>query len=34
VPYLTGSGVGPESLLVVGAEKPSQGDSSGGSHKH
>jgi len=34
VPYLTGSGVGPESLLVVGAEKPSQGDSTGDSHKH
>ena len=34
VPYLTGSGIGPESLLVVAAEKPSQGDSSGDSHKH
>jgi hypothetical protein len=34
VPYLTGSGVGPESLLVVAAEKPSQGTSSGDSHKH
>jgi len=34
VPHLTGSGVGPESLLVVMVEKPSQGDSSGGSHKH
>ena len=34
VPHLTGSGIGPESLLVVMAEKPSQGDSSGGSHKH
>ena len=34
VPYLTGSGVGPESLLVVAAEKPSQGDSTGDSHKH
>jgi hypothetical protein len=34
VPYLTGSGVGPESLLVVTAEKPSQGDSAGDSHKH
>jgi hypothetical protein len=34
VPYLTGSGVGPESLLVVTAEKPSQSDSSGSSHKH
>lgn len=34
VPYLTGSGVGPESLLVVAAEKPSKGDSSSDSHKH
>jgi hypothetical protein len=39
VPYLTGSGIGPETLLVVEAEKPSQGDSSGSSssgdsHKH
>ena len=34
VPYLTGSGVGPESLLVVTAEKPSQGDSASDSHKH
>ena len=34
VPYLTGSGIGPESLLVVAAEKPSQGDSAGESHKH
>ena len=34
VPHLTGSGIGPESLLVVMAEKPSQGDSSGGYHKH
>jgi hypothetical protein len=34
VPYLTGSGVGPESLLVVAAEKPSQDSSSGDSHKH
>jgi hypothetical protein len=34
VPYLTGSGIGPESLLVVEAEKPSQGDSTGDSHKH
>jgi len=34
VPYLTGSGVGPESLLVVAAEKPSQASSTGESHKH
>jgi len=34
VPYLTGSTIGPESLLVVAAEKPSQGDSTGDSHKH
>jgi hypothetical protein len=34
VPYLTGSGVGPESLLVVAADKPSQDRSSGDSHKH
>jgi hypothetical protein len=34
VPYLTGSGIGPESLLVVAAEKPSLGDSAGESHKH
>src|ERR1700678_3111751 len=34
VPYLTGSGVGPESLLVVVADKPSQDGSSGDSHKH
>jgi len=34
VPYLTGSGIGPESLLVVAAEKPSQGDSAGEPHKH
>jgi hypothetical protein len=34
VPYLTGSGIGPESLLVVEAEKPSQGDFTGDSHKH
>jgi hypothetical protein len=34
VPYLTGSGVGPESLLVVTADKPSQAGSSGDSHKH
>ena len=34
VPYLTGSGIGPESLLVVAAEKPSQGDSAGESHRH
>jgi hypothetical protein len=34
VPYLTGSGVGPESLLVVVAEKPSQDSFSGDSHKH
>src|SRR5580658_3709852 len=34
VPYLTGSGVGPESLLVVAAEKPKQDSSSGDSHKH
>jgi hypothetical protein len=34
VPYLTGSGVGPESLLVVVAGKPSQDGSSGDSHKH
>jgi hypothetical protein len=34
VPYLTGSGIGPESLLFVAAEKPSQGDSAGESHKH
>jgi hypothetical protein len=35
VPYLTrGSGIGAESLLVVFAKKPSQGDSTGDSHKH
>jgi hypothetical protein len=34
VPHLTGSGIGPENLLVVAAEKPSQGDSAGESHKH
>ena len=34
VPYLTGSGVGPESMLVVAADKPSQDGSSGDSHKH
>src|ERR1700722_11627000 len=34
VPYLTGSGVGPESLLVVVADKPSQDGPSGDSHKH
>jgi hypothetical protein len=34
VPYLTGSGVGPESLLVVGVEKPTQDGSSDDSHKH
>ena len=34
LPYLTGSGIGPENLLVVAAEKPSQGDSAGESHKH
>jgi hypothetical protein len=34
VPYLTGSGVGPESLLVVAADKPSQDGASGDSHKH
>ena len=34
VPHLTGSGVGPESLLVVTADKPSQDGSSGDSHKH
>jgi hypothetical protein len=34
VPYLTGSGVGPESLLVVVADKPSHDDSSGDPHKH
>ena len=34
VPYLTGSGIGPDSLLVVAAVKPSQGDSAGESHKH
>jgi hypothetical protein len=34
VPYLTGSTIGPETLLVVEAEKPSQGDSAGESHKH
>ena len=34
VPYLTGSGIGPESLLVVAAEKPSQGNSAGEPHKH
>jgi hypothetical protein len=34
VPYLTGSGVGPESLLVVAADKPSQDGSPGDSHKH
>ncbi|MGB7133634.1 MAG: hypothetical protein WBD59_22680 [Candidatus Sulfotelmatobacter sp.] len=33
VPYLTGSGIGPESLLVVAVEKPSQDSSSGDSHK-
>ena len=34
VPYLTGSGVGPESLLVVEAEKPSPDNAAGDSHKH
>jgi hypothetical protein len=34
VPHLTGSGVGPESLLVVAVEKPHQDSSSGDSHKH
>ena len=34
VPYLTGSGVGPESLLVVAADKPPRDGSSGDSHKH
>src|ERR1700679_1305685 len=34
VPYLTGNGVGPESLLVVAAKKPPQHSSSGDSHKH
>jgi hypothetical protein len=34
VPYLTGSGVGPESLLVVAADKPSQQGSSSDAHKH
>jgi putative NADH-flavin reductase len=34
VPYLTGSGVGPESLLVVVAEKPSPNAATGDSHKH
>ena len=34
VPYLTGSGIGPESLLVVAAEKPSQGNAASGSHQH
>jgi hypothetical protein len=34
VPYLTGSGIGPESLLVVAADKPSQDGTSGDSHKH
>ncbi|MGA3347477.1 MAG: hypothetical protein ABSC33_00565 [Candidatus Sulfotelmatobacter sp.] len=34
VPHLTESGVGPESLLVVAAEKPSQENSTGDSHKH
>ena len=34
VPYLTGNGVGPESLLVVAAKKPPQDSSSGDSHKH
>jgi hypothetical protein len=34
VPYLTGSGVGAESLLVVAADKPSQDGSTGDSHKH
>ncbi len=34
VPYLTGSGVGAESLLVVAAEKPSQDDAAGDPHKH
>jgi hypothetical protein len=34
VPYLTGSGVGPESLLVVAAKKPADDSSSGDSHKH
>lgn len=33
VPYLTGGG-GPEGLLVVAADKPSQDSSSGDSHKH
>jgi hypothetical protein len=35
VPFLTtGSGIGAESLLVVLAKKPSQGDSTGDSRKH
>src|ERR1700677_1427743 len=35
VPHLTtGSGIGEESLFVVFAKKPSQGDSTGDSHKH
>jgi hypothetical protein len=34
VPHLTGSGVGPESLLVVAAKKPAEDSSSGDSHKH
>ncbi|MGA2851757.1 MAG: hypothetical protein ABSE46_22365 [Terracidiphilus sp.] len=34
VPHLTGSTIGPETLLVVEAEKPSQDSSSGDSHKH
>ena len=34
VPYLTGSGVGPESLLVVAADKSSQDGSPGDAHKH
>jgi hypothetical protein len=34
VPYLTGGGEGPESLLVVLVHKPSDNGSSGDSHKH
>jgi hypothetical protein len=35
VPFLTtGSGIGAESLLVVLVKKPSEGDSTGDSHKH
>jgi hypothetical protein len=34
VPYLTGGGGGPESLLAVAADKPSQDGSPGDSHEH